>query len=147
MKKNIPLMKEDKNWFARHPILTIFFGLTILGMIISAITDSSTTNSKKIEHLSLGDEGFLYANGIKDRVPIAISNEAVDELVNALMAEDMYGVAELYLNGKIFDVNQFTKAKIIDTSLSTTKVRILEGKSVGRSGWIPYEWIVKEIPQ
>jgi len=60
------------------------------------------------------------------------------------MAKDEHGMGLLLASELIFTPQSGTRALIIDTGMTTRKVRILEGRYQGRSGWIPYEYIIKE---
>ncbi len=63
-----------------------------------------------------------------------------DSMAKAYRADDSHGRAQLLLSGRAFKVPAGTKARIIDQSWTMRQVRILEGQSVGRAGWIPAEW-------
>ena len=71
----------------------------------------------------------------------------MDALMKAITRNDSYGVFDLVLAGKIFMVDEGTKVRVIDRGgflgVSEVQVRILEGKMVGRSGWLPYEFVTE----
>ena len=45
------------------------------------------------------------------------------------------------LDDKIFFVKTGTKVLVIDRETFSRQVRILEGENIGRSGWVPFEFI------
>lgn len=72
---------------------------------------------------------------------MAVSEQALEELIKAFVAKDKYGQAELMIQGKWFPVENNTKVLVIDRSFARRKVRILEGKHKGRAGWVPMEFV------
>ena len=133
-----------------HPIWSVIIAIFVLGLIISMFSsngeDNSSTReiSKKQEtgRLSVGDEGRLYVEGL-DFIGVATTKEAFDELTKASVARDSIGYAEVYSEGRAFQVESNTKILIIDITFGSNQVRILEGDYYGKTGWVPYEWVVK----
>lgn len=72
---------------------------------------------------------------------MAVDEDAFRELTKAAVAKDYLGMADLEVRGRIFGVDQGTRVLPIDSGFAKTKVRILEGKGLGRSGWVPYEFV------
>jgi len=107
------------------------FILIILSYISCATPESS---------VSVGKEGRLYSEGSLD-LPVAVSEQALEETVQAFVSKDKYGQAELMIQGKWFPVENNTKVLVIDRSFARRKVRILEGKHKGRAGWVPMEFV------
>jgi len=114
------------------------------------IETSQTTissNSKEEQKLEIGDVGIINYRDDKndcsgdDLVILGVSREAQEKVDKALYAKDTIGIAQLLANGEAFAVDICTKAKIIDSAVALREVRILEGKNMGKSGWLPYEWI------
>jgi len=144
------MTKKQKNWFEKHPIISLFLVLFILAFIgISSEGDKNsnspnspnpTTEDTQKTLLSVGDEGRLYVEGL-DLVGVATTKEALDELTKASVARDSIGYSNVYLEGRAFQVESNTKVLILDITFATRKIRILEGDYYGQSGWVPYEWV------
>ena len=80
------------------------------------------------------------------QVFVATTEDAFDSLMKAITRQDQYGVLDLMLAGKVFVVNDGTTVLVLDHGgflASRVRVRILDGPMTGRSGWLPYEWVVK----
>lgn len=74
---------------------------------------------------------------------VAVDEAGFDGYMKAIASNDVqYGVTELYQKGKLFQVENNVKVTILDKKfLGRVKVRILEGKKKGSSGWVAAEWI------
>lgn len=102
-------------------------------------SDSSSTTQQKV---SVGQEGFLRVGDKQDDVLLATSEKALDEIIKSSIAKDNVGIAQIVLDGRAIFVPYNTKVLVIDLSVGKRKVRILEGKNAGVTGWVPYEFIV-----
>lgn len=74
---------------------------------------------------------------------VATTDAAWDALFKALGKRDEIGVAELVLSGRVFLVDDGTKVLVLDRGFSSIEIRVVEGSSFGKKGWVPRE-LVKE---
>lgn len=117
----------------------IFIGIFIAFSVLLTLL-CSFTGTKNTQKSFVGSEASLCIEN-REVVPLAINKNSFDEFVNAAIANDTYGIANLIAAGKVFTVPNNTKVLIIEGSVGKVKVRILEGKHTGESGWVPKEWI------
>jgi hypothetical protein len=115
-------------------ILAVIFGLMVIGAIMNGITGKPTTTG-----VAVGKEAIL--NGGGQETLMAISEPAYDEWTKAAAAKDKYGMGILLTSGRAFTVKSGTKVLVIDQSMFKRKVRILEGKQKGLSGWAAMEHV------
>lgn len=101
----------------------------------SAVSDSS-------DRVGRGENGYVRISS-SDSVAVLRTKELMDEYVNAAINKDTYGMAQLLLGGGGFFVPNDTKVLVIDSSIGARQIRILEGKFVGQSGWVPMEFVHK----
>lgn len=78
---------------------------------------------------------------VGDIVSLAESNLCSDRATNTRLAQlavarDYVGINLLVMTGKVIQISEGTRAKIINQSLFTTEVRIMSGPHAGRSGFI-----------
>jgi hypothetical protein len=80
---------------------------------------------------------------------VATDEAGFDAYMKVIASNDVqYGVTELYQKGKLFQVENNVKVKILDKKfLGKAKVRILEGKMKGSIGWVAIEWIKDQPTQ
>lgn len=128
--------------------------LVLLGIVIVLVAlIGSGGDSKKdgktqspaptaAERLRVGEEGILRVEG-QEQVLVATSKENLDKVVKALVAKDTEGLAQMVLAGEAFLVDSGTKVRVIDTALGVRQVRIFDGGTLGRTGWVPMEFVVK----
>ncbi len=70
-----------------------------------------------------------------------------DEYTKALLAKDYLGILDLTKEG-LFCVHNGSEVRVIDTSMTLTKVRVTKGAAeadsdkVGEAGWSASEWVV-----
>lgn len=103
-------------------------------------SDSSATPTPT--RSTIGKQGILHVDRGPSTHPVAIDEDTLKELFRVIDAKDDYGMSELLQTGRLLPVQDGTKILMIDEGLYTTKIRILEGPYAGRSGWVPYEWII-----
>jgi hypothetical protein len=133
------------SWTTRVLIGTLI-GLTailILIIVFSSTPEKASQSYKTTKpyrgHTSgVGDEVRLDHGG--GDVLVAINKQAYKELVEAVAAKDKVGYNLMVAKGYAFFVPRGTRAKVIDMTIASRKVRIYEGEHYGRTGWIPYEW-------
>ena len=62
-----------------------------------------------------------------------------DELTKLALANDTVGGQQMINSGRVLVVSSGTKAKIIETSFTAYRIRIMSGKYAGRDGWVVRE--------
>lgn len=90
-----------------------------------------------------GDNAILRTSA-GGAVFLATTKGNYDELVKLVNAGDQLGIIQLMANGRLYEVQPFTKVLVIDhTGLfdSGKRVRILSGDYIGRDGWIAEEFL------
>ena len=139
---------KKKNLFGHNSscfIFFIFIGIVALGLIVMGLINSDRNgNGSSSDYVSpsRGENGILYLEGGKN-VFVAVDKTSFDDYLNAALIEDNYGINELVMQGRLFYVPNGTRVKVIDSTFTTRKVRILEGEWEGASGWVPVEWVRK----
>ncbi|XOB41784.1 MAG: hypothetical protein ACKKMS_00070 [Candidatus Nealsonbacteria bacterium] len=139
--------KISKNW------IWIILAVSLVAIIL-IINSGKKIETQEIQtpvvesgKLDIGEEGVINFREDKsdcsgeDKIVLGITKEDQDKIGKALSAEDWMGITELISIGKAFSVGICTKAKVIDRAMFLRQVRILEGENIGKSGWLPYEWI------
>jgi len=110
---------------------------------------SSSTVATQNNDMQIGDDGYLRLPGITDtKQVICLGNTKDDanQISKALAAKDFVGILEI---PGAFCVGNGSQAKLIDKDFPLRRVRITKGindvdsDKVGLSGWLPYEWVVK----
>lgn len=108
-----------------------------VGLIASWDTSSGP------ERIKTGQEGILEISG-QGEVLVATTKENLGKIVHTATVKDDLGIAQMVLAGQAYLVDKGTKVLVIDTTLTASQIRILEGEEIGSSGWVPEEF-VKEI--
>lgn len=111
-----------------------------IGSGSSSSSSSSASTSQPSDRVSQGQNGYVRISG-SDSVAVLRTKELMDEYVKAAVNKDTYGMAQLLLGGGGFFVSNDTKVLVIDSSIGARQIRILEGKFVGQSGWVPMEFV------
>jgi hypothetical protein len=88
----------------------------------------------------VGETGYLRCEG-EPTLLVAIDRAALDEFTKVSVAKDYYGLGQLIASGRLFEVPAGTRVLVIDSSVFSRKVRIMEGASAGQSGWLAYEFV------
>lgn len=86
---------------------------------------------------------MLSEGGDADAVLTGIDRDSYDELFKDIAAHDLVGVQQLITAGKVLQVMKGTKVLVIDVSLASTRVRILDGEYSGKVVWVPFEMVMK----
>lgn len=102
---------------------------------------------KETETVKAGDTVILNINGkngdCSGIIWLGKTKQAEDEITKASIAQDSYGIYEIFARGEAMQVKNCVKAKAIDLEFSISQVRILEGDQAGNAGWLPSEWVIK----
>jgi hypothetical protein len=143
-----------RNWIERHKILTVLISISFLIIVISGGSSSQnykdySNQESAIDILKVGEDGIINNNELKtncDGSSILTANkDDLEEFINISIANDKIGLYSMIKEGKIFLIPNCTKVKVIGILASgSQRVRILEGLSMGKDGWIAYEFIIRE---
>ena len=126
--------------------LLLVIGITI-ALIFIVFGDEIPSNVSLLFFALSGKEVSLKTNALDARQVLLGSTELdYDEGNRAIRIHDHYGYDELLRTGRIFLVLNGTKALIIDRGVFVVRVRILEGKDAGQSGWLPLSHIELRSP-
>ena len=120
-------------------IAAIFFVVVLFfafGIIISLVMGPS--GGKKAS-VSAGQNGILKSSG--ELTPVALTEKNFDAWTSAQVAKDNLGIQQLLASGKVVGVKSGTKVLVIEQATFKRKVRILEGKDKGLSGWVAMEYV------
>jgi len=90
----------------------------------------------------VGEQAYLQSPSGR-LVPVARTNEDLDQLVKADMANDSIGKGQMVLEGRAWGVQSGTKCLILDFRVWSghRNVRLLDGDYAGRSCWTQREFI------
>ena len=78
------------------------------------------------------DATLSYGNG---SVIIGKTKDDLDEFLRNVSTGDDSAISVMLYEGRIAEVAQDTKAKVLDKKLTVTKVRVLDGLYAGYEGW------------
>ncbi len=102
-----------------------FFALVSIGCINSDVP-------------SIGSKAHLDSP-----VFVAVSESALDELARAVAIDNKQRVDVMVASGHVYIVTDHPQILILDyESPSKAKIKILTGEYAGRTGWVPFEFIV-----
>ena len=102
---------------------------------------SSETSSNSV---SLGKIGYLILDPDAPYVPVMRTREALNEMTKCIVRKDNEGLAQLYLEGKMLEVETRCPVKVLESGgflSGVYRIRILGGKNYGRDGWVHYECV------
>ena len=111
----------------------LFLAICLLFLPLAFSNCSTTTTSS-----SIGDEVYLKWDG--DNILVGKTNSDLSKAVDVIMKKDSFGLNELIFSGRVYFVEDRTKAKILGYKLGQAEVRFLDGKAKGKSGWILSEY-------
>lgn len=125
---------ETRNTRMKHRICAGILALTLVGCGGGSSTSNTSSNQ-----VTSGAAVLRVSSGGTD-VVVAVSSEALDEMINA--GSDR-GIAALVLGGSGFLVPQGTRVSVIGSAgFAKKKIVITSGEMVGRTGFVPMEWVV-----
>lgn len=160
--KKCPYCQSDlRSWPRQHPLLALIIFFVAFIAVLSSVGDSSSNSNNATsaaspaptgpnEARSLGQDAYLRLPGNDDPAQVlclAPTKAVYDEYGKALLAKDYLGILDLTKVG-LFCVHNGSGVKVIDTSVTLTKVRVTRGATdvdsdkVGEAGWSASEWVV-----
>jgi len=118
----------------------VLAGLSVIGVFfIYVMMTADYSSTKSNQYKRTGEEGFLSASSANVVVPV--TQQDLDRAIELGVANDDLGIAQMVATGHAFIVPQNTRVKVIQTTMTTTEVRILSGDFTGKSGWVPKEFV------
>lgn len=132
--------------FINKASFVVVFVVIVSWVTISVLNNDSEEPSSaqsQVVYASVGEEGVLDPKSGDEEWLVAVDEEALDALTDASVARDSYGISELLMAHKLFAVPVNTRVKVIDTTATKTKIRVLEGDQMGKDGWVSYEFVIK----
>lgn len=135
--------KKQPGLFAK--VLAGIIMVVVFIIIINIFTgDSSKIETKDVnKYLNVSEEGYM-CSGQKQTL-VAISEEDEKQMIKSSIANDNQGLVEMVMNGRAFFLDGYTKILVIDRSTGSRQIRVLTGSSTNRTGWVPMEFLCKEI--
>ena len=121
--------------------LVVVIVLWVIGSLAGgpASSPSATQPERSRSGSCAADKCVVRAPTGAPQVPLAVSKAAFDEMLSA--GSDQ-ATAVMIMNGTVFLVPQNTSVSIVERTFTARKVLVTEGAALGRSGWLPYEWVV-----
>lgn len=117
----------------------LFLFILVISVSDSGDTASTASSTPKVS-VSRGSEGYLRSSTAD--IAVMRTPEILNEFVKAAVTKDVYGQNDILLNdSNSFFVPAGTKVLVTDKTMTTVKVRILEGKRIGETGWVPTEFV------
>jgi len=92
----------------------------------------------------LGQIGYLILDPDAPYVPVMRTREVLNEFTKCVVRKDNEGFAQLFLEGKVLEVETGSQVKVLESGgflSGVYRIRILGGKNYGRDGWVPYELV------
>ena len=102
--------------------------------------DSGTRVPSSQSTLVAGNVATIYVPNAK-AVLLAVDETALTQLTKAANRKDYEWVASLLLKGKLFEVDQRAKVRVIESGFLKCKVEVISGKNSGETGWIAREFL------
>ncbi len=128
-------------------LVGIVLFIVLIVLLFNSCGETPTTQPSTPSILGIGEEGIINNNSNKSDVSgvavLAVDKKALDDLIQAQIADDKLGYSQMLGDGKLFIVDNGTKVKVIDIGFGKTEIRILEGEHLGKSGWIAYEFVIQ----
>jgi hypothetical protein len=126
-------------------IILFIFACVLVSSISGDSNSSSSSTTSTVAPTSsvkTGSNGYLrLPNNPDGKIFVATSKSALDEFAKDSVNKDTLGMAQLVENGGGYLVPQGTKVLVIDGTVATSEVRILEGDHIGAAVWVPYEFV------
>jgi len=127
-----------RNMKNHNTALYLTVGGIIAFLAVGLIASWSTSSGP--ERVTTGQEGILEISG-EEEVLVAITKENMDKIVRAATIKDNLGISKMVLADQAYFVDKGTKVLVIDTTLTASQIRILDGEEIGSSGWVPKEFV------
>ena len=82
------------------------------------------------------------ADPLLTRLPVAVDKDALNEFVQYANARNNTAKELMVANGRVFRVPVPVRVQVLSGGgFASTKISIMEGDFVGRTGFVPSEWV------
>lgn len=115
------------------------------GAMAAFLAMALSSSVASADSLKPGAHVILYRDGV-ERVFLATTDAAWDELLDAENAQSVELLARLSEQGKLLMPKCGTKATVIKAGFSSVRVLITTGEWASGEGWIQREYVVSEKP-
>ncbi len=78
---------------------------------------------------------------ITEEMPVAVTKEALDEMINYINADNKEALARMALRGEFFKVNKNERVAVVDSGFLSSEIEVI---ATGQRGFVPNEFLVKE---
>lgn len=78
---------------------------------------------------------------ITEDMPVAVSKESLDEMINYINANNKEALGRMALRGEFFKVNKGDRVTVVKSGFLSSEVEVIE---TGQRGFVPNEFIIKE---
>jgi hypothetical protein len=99
-----------------------------------ATTDSGTPET------AASESSALFIPG-RETIPVAVDEKALDQLISALSSQDTAGVESLTQSGKVLQIENRTRVRVLERSSGKIRIRIIEGKYQWAEAWALEAWV------
>lgn len=86
----------------------------------------------------VGQEAHVWTDGLPE-IHLSVDRAARDEWNKSVVANDIIGIRQLIARGSAFPVSDGTRVLVLEQDWFDARVRILEGRQSGRTGWLAHE--------
>jgi hypothetical protein len=124
------------------PVKVSFVVLSVLGFLVMFGLAANYLPDDKVKQSdppadSASDVGADVVLRVSSGdVVLGVDELAYGEFIKLALAKDYLGMGQMEGAGKLFRVPSGTKARVVDSGFEKRQVRIMEGSSFGRSGWV-----------
>lgn len=127
---------HQKNLGCGPLILLGVFALFIMYMCsdTASTPPNASPQASSAGQVRIGNTAVLRVDS--GDVVVMATVEAFREFTKLAVANDTLGMVSMEVGGRLFRVPSGTRARVIDSGLDRREVRILEGPSIGKSGWV-----------
>ncbi len=90
-----------------------------------------------------GDLATLAIDG-ESTVWVTIDEKSQDELSAFSRAKNEQAIEQMIQSGRLLVCAKNTTVSVLEPGILTTKVRVMDGKHEGKTGYLPSEWVHKK---
>ncbi|MBI3654735.1 MAG: glycosyltransferase family 39 protein [Acidobacteria bacterium] len=146
--KRVEIAAKPASAWPRKPVLwiavAILAGLAVIILSWRLFKTSEpapqVSNRATTAALGVGAEATLQA-GNQSSIYVAVDDNALQELMNALPTGDQSKLENLVQQGRLMRVPKGTKVRLVKLDFSKIQVQIVGGAYSERNGWVPESWI------
>lgn len=144
-----PASRKSTVLTSLRPLVAITATLLVGAVILLWLSSHSRTSTnvsageasaKASGSTTQGSEANLHIDGVTS-ILVAVDEQALNQLMNALPANDNSKVEALVQSGELLRVANDTRVRILETGTGKTKVRILQDEHSMAEGWVLERWL------